>query len=52
MSETECPVQSTCEDCVLDKTGKVCVKFQDGECWQQEYEDEEEECGNGDVELE
>jgi hypothetical protein len=38
--ESECPVQMVCEDCILDDQKKVCVLFQDDECWAQAYEDE------------
>ena len=39
----ECPSQIVCEDCILDDSGKACVKYQDGECWEQIWEDETDE---------
>lgn len=41
--ESECPAQCGCVDFVPSKSGKTCVKYQDGECWSEAWEDEEEE---------
>jgi len=42
-AESECPCQMVCEDCVLDESKKVCVLFQDEECWAEAYDDEADE---------
>jgi hypothetical protein len=41
--ESECPCSMVCEDVQLSKSGKTCVKYQDGECWSEAYEDVKDE---------
>jgi len=44
----ECPRQMVCKDCSLDESGKVCIHFEDDECWEQAWEDEQDDFDGGD----